>query len=53
MHRGLSGFYLPISTVGEPVRAFVPLPLPPDPTLALSGPLDELLDAASVALATT
>ena len=50
MHRGLSGFYLPISTVGEAVRAFVPSPLPPDPPLALSGPLDELLDAASVAL---
>jgi hypothetical protein len=32
MKRGSTGEYVLISTVGnEPVRAFVPHPLPPDP----------------------
>jgi Fic family protein len=35
---------------GEPVRAFVPSALPPDPPLALSGDLQPLLEAAVLAL---
>lgn len=41
---------MPISTVGEPARAFVPNALPPDPALILDGDLGSLLDAASTAL---
>lgn len=50
MQRGLSGHYVPISTVGETVKAFVPHPLPPDPPLQLDGELSTLLDAASTAI---
>ncbi len=50
MERGLAGHYLPISSTGEKARAFVPAPLPPKPPLTLSGPLETLLDSASVAL---
>jgi hypothetical protein len=35
MHRGITGDYENAATTGEPVRAFVPRPLPPDPPLAL------------------
>lgn len=50
MHRGPSGHYLPISTVGETAKAFVPAPLPPTPPLEIDGELGALLDAASTAL---
>ena len=50
MRRGLSGYFLPITSLGEQARAFVPAPLPPEPPLDLAGALGELLDAASVAL---
>lgn len=50
MQRGLSGYYAPISTIGEKVRGFVPSPLPPDPPLNVDGELGSLLDAASTAL---
>lgn len=50
MHRGLTGHYIPISTVGESARAFVPHPLPPDPPIHVDGELGTLLDAASTAL---
>lgn len=50
MHRGLTGYHVPISTVGETARAFVPSPLPPDPPLQLDDSLHELLQAASLAL---
>ena len=50
MQRGLAGHYLPISSTGEKARAFVPAPLPPKPPLTLTGPLETLLDSASVAL---
>ena len=36
VQRGLTGHYTPISMVGEPCRAFVPAPLPPDPPLEMS-----------------
>ncbi len=50
MHRGLTGHYIPISSVGENVRAFVPWPLPPEPPLNVDGELGTLLDLASTAL---
>ena len=50
MQRGPSGHYLPISTVGEAARAFIPAPLPPVPALEIDGELGALLDAASTAL---
>ena len=50
MQRGLSGHYTPISTVGEPARAFVPHPLPPEPPINVDGEMGTLLDAASTAL---
>ncbi|MCB1132386.1 MAG: Fic family protein [Verrucomicrobiae bacterium] len=50
MNRGTTGHYLPISTVGESARAFVPAPLPPHPDVELDEDLGALLDAASTAL---
>ena len=51
MKRGSTGEEVLISTVGkEPVRAFVPRPLPPDPPLQIDGPLRDLLDNALLAL---
>jgi Fic family protein len=39
MKRGLTGYKLPIRSVGEPCSAFVPHPLPPDPQVAWHAPL--------------
>jgi Fic family protein len=39
-----------LKTGGEPVRAFVPQPLPPDPPLDLSGPLQTQLERAHLSL---
>lgn len=50
MERGLTGYYLPISTTGEKASAFVPHPLPPLPAMEIDGELGSLLDAASTAL---
>ncbi len=50
MRRGQIGRYESISAGGEPVRAFVPAPLPPDPALVLDGPLQRALEAATLAL---
>ncbi len=51
MKRGPTEEEVLISTVGnEPVRAFVPRPLPPDPPLRIDGPLRDLLDKALLAL---
>lgn len=51
MHRGPSGQYETISTVGDEIaRAFVPAVLPPEPPLAPSADLREALDQALVAL---
>src|SRR2546430_7456284 len=50
MKRGPSGHFVPVSTVGETVRAFVPAPLPPDPPLVLDESMHDLLQAASLAL---
>lgn len=51
MRRGPTGDYVVISTVGdEPVRAFVPRPLPPAPSLVIGGVLRDALDRALLAL---
>lgn len=50
MKRGLTGYHLPISTLGETCRAFVPHPLPPEPPLQLDERLQALAQNAAVAL---
>jgi Fic family protein len=50
MKRGETGRYQVTSAGGEPVRAFVPSPLPPVPPLALEGPLQQALEAAVLAV---
>jgi Fic family protein len=51
MQRGLTGKYLVVSTVGEePVRAFIPNPLPPKPPLKIDESLRDLLDHALLSL---
>ncbi len=50
MKRGLTGAYEVLTAGGEPVRAFIPHPLPPEPPLALQGPLQPLLERALLAL---
>jgi len=50
MKRGLTGHTLPISTLGETCRAFVPHPLPPEPPLHLDARLQTLAQDAAVAL---
>lgn len=51
MKRGPSGTFHPSPSVGEePVRAFVPRPLPPKPSLSIDGSLREESDQALLAL---
>ena len=50
MQRGEIGRYEITSAGGEQVRAFVPLPLPPNPPLTLDGSLQRALEAATLAL---
>src|SRR5213593_3317602 len=51
MRRGSTGREQTISTVGaERVRAFVPAPLPPSPSLQFDGSLQDILERALVAL---
>ena len=50
MQRGEAGRYESTSAGGERVRAFVPLPLPPKPAIALDGSLQQELEAATLAL---
>ena len=50
MQRGEIGGYDVTSFGSEQVRAFVPLPLPPQPPLVLEGSLQQLLEAAVLAL---
>ena len=50
MQRGEIGRYESTAAGGERVRAFVPLPLPPNPALALDGSLQRTLEAATLAL---
>jgi Fic family protein len=50
MQRPLQGCYLPVSTVGEKVKAFVPAPLPPEPPIEWSPAVLNAFDAALIAL---
>ncbi|MBK8036613.1 MAG: Fic family protein [Verrucomicrobiaceae bacterium] len=50
MNRGLTGHFVPVSTLGEECRAFVPSPLPPTPALVLDESLHEQLQDASLAI---
>jgi len=50
MQRGLSGRHEVTAVGGEPVRAFLPRPLPPEPPLQLDGPLPALQEQALLAL---
>jgi Fic family protein len=50
MRRPPPGTYVQIATAGEPFRAFVPQPLPPDPPVAWSPVLRRRFDDALVAL---
>ena len=45
-----AGMYVPCSGAGEPYRAFIPRPLPPDPPLALDAELHGLMDKANRSL---
>ncbi len=45
-----SGTYLPTSTAGETVRAFVPNDLPPEPPVRVSGNVQDLYEKANRAL---
>jgi Fic family protein len=50
MQRGLTGRYEVTTTGGEEIRAFLPLPLPPNPPLQFDGPLQVLQEQALLAL---
>lgn len=50
MNRGLTGHFVPVSTLGKECRAFVPSPLPPVPTLVLDETLHEQLQDATLAI---
>ena len=51
MKRGPTGEYVVTSIAGnEPVRAFVPRPLPPDPPLVMNDVMRDVLDSALLAL---
>lgn len=50
MNRGITGYFVPVSTLGEHCSAFVPAPLPPVPPLKLDDGLHEQLQDASLAV---
>ena len=50
MKRPLQGYYMPINTVGEKAKAFVPAPLPPVPPIEWDEKLLAAFDAAALAL---
>ena len=50
MNRNATGTYHVTCTVGEKVRAFVPLPLPPVPSLEITGARQMLLERATLAM---
>ena len=50
MKRALQGYYLPISTAGEKVLAFVPAPLPPNPSIGWTSELLLAFDSAALSL---
>ena len=50
LKRGETGRYDVTTVSGEPVRAFVPAPLPPQPPLELGSGLQQTLEAATLAV---
>jgi len=50
MKRGSTGRYATSSVAGETVRAFIPNPLPPEPSLELTDRRQRLLERATLAL---
>ena len=50
MRRGETGRYEVSSIAGEAVRAFIPSPLPPEPSLVLDGRSHQALESAGLAL---
>jgi Fic family protein len=50
MNRPAPGTYVDVSTAGEPFKAFVPAPLPPEPPLVWSPALRRRFDEALLAL---
>ncbi|MXY22741.1 MAG: Fic family protein [Dehalococcoidia bacterium] len=50
MRRKETGRYQITNYSGEQVRAYIPAPLPPSPPVAIDGPLQQSLEAASLAL---
>jgi len=50
LKRGETGSYEVTSAGGEQVRAFLPMPLPPVPPLAMDGELHNLLEGAGLAV---
>lgn len=50
MQRGMTGFQVPVPSVGEPCKAFVPHPLPPEPPVRFDAELDALREKASLSL---
>ncbi len=50
MKRKIPGIFLPVTTVGEPVKAFVPGPLPPDPPIVFDAALQESCNMAYLSL---
>src|SRR5574337_428470 len=50
MHRPAPGRYVTVTPAGEPFKAFVPAPLPPEPPIVWSAALRRRFDAALVAL---
>jgi Fic family protein len=50
MKRKQTGFFEVTAVAGERVRTFVPLPLPPSPSIVFDGPLQQQLERATVAL---
>lgn len=50
MQRGEGGRYHVTNIGNEPVHAFIPAPLPPNPPLVLDGPMQRALESAVLAL---
>ncbi len=50
MNRGKAGEYRNRTVGGERIASFIPFPLPPQPALVWDGPLQQALEAATLAL---
>ena len=50
MHREKTGDYEVWTSGGEEIRAFIPYPLPPDPPITMTGPLQQSFETATLAV---